>query len=104
MPDCLRLTCMLVCAFPCAHCTRDRGCSAHPAFPAPSSYLERVKRRQTSGVSRRENADSRPLAVCRSNLKGSRLVGLVRPPDLCIPLNTSAAHLPNGASNGQWTL
>jgi hypothetical protein len=28
---------MLVCAFLCASCTRDRGCSAHPAFPAPSS-------------------------------------------------------------------
>src|SRR6266436_3944667 len=30
---------MLVCAFLCATCTRDRGCSAHPAFPAPS-FLE----------------------------------------------------------------
>src|SRR5260221_2121299 len=28
---------MLVCAFLYATCTRDRGCSAHPAFPAPSS-------------------------------------------------------------------
>src|SRR6266853_6508815 len=28
---------MLVCAFLCAFCTRDRGCSVHPAFPAPSS-------------------------------------------------------------------
>jgi hypothetical protein len=37
-PDALRFTCMLVCAFPCAHCTRDRGCSAHPAFPAPSVF------------------------------------------------------------------
>jgi hypothetical protein len=27
---------MLVCAFLCASCTRDRGCNAHPAFPAPS--------------------------------------------------------------------
>ena len=35
-PDALRWTCMLVCALPCAHCTRDRGCSAHPVFPAPS--------------------------------------------------------------------
>jgi hypothetical protein len=34
-PDALRWTCMLVCALPCAHCTRDRGCSAHPVFPAP---------------------------------------------------------------------
>src|ERR1700712_3743962 len=29
---------MLVGALPCAHCTRDRGCSAHPAFPAPSVF------------------------------------------------------------------
>jgi hypothetical protein len=27
--------------FPCAFCTRDRGCSAHPAFPAPSDFLGR---------------------------------------------------------------
>src|SRR3954463_1148728 len=26
---------MLVCAFVCAVCTRDRGCSAHPAPPRP---------------------------------------------------------------------
>ena len=35
-PDALRWTCMLVCALLCANCTRDRGCSAHPVFPAPS--------------------------------------------------------------------
>jgi antitoxin MazE len=29
------------CAFFCTMCTRDRGCSAHPAFPAPSYYLGR---------------------------------------------------------------
>jgi hypothetical protein len=27
------------CAFSSAFCTRDRGCSAHPVFPAPSSLL-----------------------------------------------------------------
>src|SRR6266702_8931544 len=27
---------MLVCALFAQSCTRDRGCSAHPAFPAPS--------------------------------------------------------------------
>ena len=31
---------MLVCAFVCAYCTRDRGCSAHPVFPAPSVFEE----------------------------------------------------------------
>jgi hypothetical protein len=41
MPECSGCTCMLVCALPCAHCTRDRGCSKHPAFPAPSHLRER---------------------------------------------------------------
>ena len=35
---CLRWTCMLVCVFFVQSCTRDRGCSAHPAFPAPSLF------------------------------------------------------------------
>src|SRR6476620_6040689 len=39
-PECSRRTCMLVCAFFCALCTRDRGCSAHPVFPAPSISRE----------------------------------------------------------------
>ena len=41
MPECSGCTCMLVCALPRAHCTRDRGCSKHPAFPAPSRLRER---------------------------------------------------------------
>src|SRR5712691_12948677 len=39
---------MLVCAFLCASCTRDRGCSAHPVFPAPS-VPGRDKVMQSSG-------------------------------------------------------
>ena len=42
----------------CAHsstlCTRDRGCSAHPAFPAPSSFGG-ARSTQASGAARREN-------------------------------------------------
>jgi hypothetical protein len=38
----------------CAICTRDRGCSKHPAFPAPSSSGRNDL--QTSGALRRENA------------------------------------------------
>ena len=45
---------MLVCVY-FYHCTRDRGCSAHPAFPAPSFLRDNDT--QTSGASRRENAD-----------------------------------------------
>ena len=48
----------------CANCTRDRGCSVHPAFPAPSSF-EGEKYMQTSGASRRENADSHPSVIAR---------------------------------------
>ena len=54
-PDALRWTCMLVCALLCAHSTRDRGCSAHPVFPAPS-HREGRATRHNSGASRRENA------------------------------------------------
>ena len=36
MPECSDCTCMLVCVFFAHFCTRDRGCSKHPAFPAPS--------------------------------------------------------------------
>src|SRR5256885_15237758 len=35
-PECFPLPCMLVCPFVCANRTRDRGCSKHPVFPAPS--------------------------------------------------------------------
>ena len=39
------------------YCTRDRGCSAHPAFPAPS-FFEGDNDMKTSGASRRENANA----------------------------------------------
>ena len=55
-PDALRWTCMLVCALLCAHCTRDRGCSAHPVFPAPSRWRERnFSKPRAQGVARRRN-------------------------------------------------
>src|SRR5260370_29095459 len=43
---------MLVCAFLCAFCTRDRGCSAHPVFPVP--YVRRG--RDVQGKTRAECA------------------------------------------------
>src|SRR2546430_12889996 len=39
-PGCSACTCMLVCAFLVRNCTRDRGCSVHPVFPAPSNFRE----------------------------------------------------------------
>jgi hypothetical protein len=53
---------MLVCAFFDAHCTRDRGCGAHPVFPAPSDFGGKVSFK-TPGASRREIAH-----LCQSRL------------------------------------
>src|SRR5438477_2987835 len=52
---------MLVCAIFCTIGTRDRGCSAHPAFPAPSIFEGRQRICITRAKSRREIADARPL-------------------------------------------
>src|SRR5439155_23169314 len=41
----------------CNFCTRDRGCSVHPAFPAPSFLRDNEK--QASGKPCRENARAR---------------------------------------------
>ena len=56
-PGCSACTCMLVCAFLVRNCTRDRGCSVHPVFPAPSSIREGNRRRKTRAkdVARRRN-------------------------------------------------
>src|SRR5216683_4232197 len=51
---------MLVCAFLCATCTRDRGCSAHPAFPAPS-MIEGTDR---SSKARANHAARRRTRIC----------------------------------------
>ena len=56
MPDCSDCTCMLVCASSHISRTRDRGCSKHPAFPAPSS-LWAIKNLQSPGETRRGNAE-----------------------------------------------
>jgi hypothetical protein len=64
MPECSDCTCMLVCALLAHYCTRDRGCSKHPAFPAPSSFWAKTickARAQT----RRGNAEVYSLVVLR---------------------------------------
>ena len=74
---------MLVCASFCATCTRDRGCSAHTAFPAPS-FREGQCLCKTSGASRRENAEMRlfsSLKIQSRNLRQQRLHNLRRHPE-----------------------
>jgi len=55
---------MLVCVFVCYFCTRDRGCSAHPVFPAPSVFLGRTNL-QNSGATCREKAELCLVVVAR---------------------------------------
>ncbi len=40
MPGCSGCTCMLVCAFLSASCTRDRGCQPAPGIPCALRFLE----------------------------------------------------------------
>jgi hypothetical protein len=68
-PDALRWTCMLVCALLCAHCTRDRGCSAHPVFPAPSLGESFGP---ASGASRREIANAYSVVIARLDVRTGR--------------------------------
>ena len=63
MPECSDCTCMLVCATLRTYCTRDRGCSKHPAFPAPSSlWADDLAK---LGRTCRENAEVCSLVVPR---------------------------------------
>src|SRR6185436_14378340 len=61
---------MLVCAFVCAYCTRDRGCSAHPVFPAPSLF-EGERLFQTSGATRRGIVASYSVVIVREGGRSS---------------------------------
>src|SRR4029079_15425073 len=51
---------MLVCASSVRNCTRDRGCSAHPVFPAPSVFEREQTKMQNSGDQRRKIAKLYP--------------------------------------------
>ena len=67
MPDCSDCTCMLVCVFLCAICTRDRGCSVHPVFPAPSLFRRDNDAKLGRKMSRERETISTSLRAQRSN-------------------------------------
>ena len=69
-PDCLRFTCMLVCAFPVHHCARDRGCSAHPVFPAPST-VSGANEMANLGQRLSRECGSMPHRHCEEHLRRS---------------------------------
>ena len=51
------------------HCTRDRGCSAHPVFPAPSLGESFGP---ASGASRREIANAYSVVIARLDVRTGR--------------------------------
>ena len=65
-PECSRCPVCSCARFVCANRTRDRGCSAHPVFPAPSVFEEGKRKMQTSGETCREIAKSYPRHCERS--------------------------------------
>src|SRR5438552_3344896 len=52
---------MLVCVYYCAFGTRDRGCSRHPAFPAPSGL--RVRTKEFANLGRNHAARTRTYTL-----------------------------------------
>jgi hypothetical protein len=93
---------MLVCAFFVRKCTRDRGCSAHPVFPAPSVF-ERANNDASLGqnVSReRETVSSAPASVAKQSIvqRGDRWIahmGNVCVKDEQLPFCSTAATFPS---------
>src|SRR5438045_491447 len=75
--------------------TRDRGCSKHPVFPAPSDWRGQEVISQTSGAMRRENSKPYPasLRAQRSNpplhLRHHGLLRYARNDDQAAPVPTS---------------
>ena len=67
--------------FLCALRTRDRGCSAHPAFLRPLRS-EGKETRQTSGEQRRENADPRLPGLPGQAGRSGTLTRYRQPPGL----------------------
>src|SRR5438477_6293649 len=49
----------------CAHCAQDRGCSAHPAFPAPSVWRGRETPARLGRDPRREIASTHSAVIAR---------------------------------------
>src|SRR5260370_16580470 len=67
---------MLVCVFAMCICTRDRGGSAHPAFPAPSDWRGREVQSKTRAkcAARSRRHVMRPVIARSEATKQSMLV------------------------------
>src|SRR2546430_4706107 len=88
---------MLVCSFVCANRTRDRGCSKHPVFPAPS-----VSRRanEDANLGRKAPRDREviPCIATASTPSSLRTQGPIRRGGCCLAMMVDG--LPSTMSDG----
>ena len=71
-PECSRCPVCSCALFVCANRTRDRGCSKHPVFPAPSDFEEGKRRcKPRANASRDREGISTSLRAQRSNPSSS---------------------------------
>jgi hypothetical protein len=89
MPGCSGCTCMLVCAFLSASCTRDRGCQPAPGIPCALSF-SRANFEQASGATRRENAKVYSAVIVRlvRNCALGQMIQYSRDVDDCYGVGT----------------
>ena len=69
-PGCSACTCMLVCTFAMCTGTRDRGCSKHPVFPAPSIQEEG---NEFSNLGRNTPRDRESVLRCVARMERSAI-------------------------------
>jgi len=98
---------MLVCAFLVRNCTRDRGCSVHPVFPAPSLFRrdndaklgrKMSRERETISTSLRAQRRNPPLRLpcyglrrcARNDVEGPQRTGCA--PSARVTAASGAAH------------
>ena len=105
MPECSGCTCMLVCASTTISCTRDRGCSKHPAFPAPSCLGETVGKARAkcaAGMRRCVKVRHPEEAATRPSRRATATSGAVHPSRLAplAPPATTAKPLRGDDGSG----
>ena len=101
---------MLVCTFLCARRARDRGCSAHPAFPAPSDWrgrelpanLGRNVPRECEPYPRRPGHEPGPITTGRSFAEGlCYRASMERSRGMGPPMRNCASELKAGTTKGK---
>ena len=74
MPGCSGCTCMLVCAFLSASCTRDRGCQPAPGIPCALSWAKGCRTTRAKGAARMRTVWLIELSKLSTSLRAKRSI------------------------------